>query len=53
MILIPDNCFAQACYDQNTISDLEIALAGEADEYDMRTWGLSAEEWRGKLNSPL
>lgn len=50
---ITSNTFAAACYDQNSISDLEAALAGEPDQTDMGTWGLSAAEWRSQIKLAL
>ena len=49
MTIIAENTFAAACYDQNTIADLEVALAGAADELDMREWGLTEAEWREQI----
>lgn len=43
------NTFAAACYDQNTIEDLEVALAGEPDQTDMAAWDLTADEWRDQI----
>ena len=34
--MIRDNTFAAACYDGNTIADLENALVGDADKTDMK-----------------
>lgn len=38
--------FAEACYDQNSLKELKEALTGEADETDMKTWGLTEAQWR-------
>ena len=53
MITLDDNTFAAACYEQNSIADLEAALAGAPDEADMTTWGLSAAEWRAQIETAL
>ena len=38
--------FAEACYDTNSIEELSMPHAVEdADEADMKTWGITAEEW--------
>lgn len=47
------NTFAEACYDMNSISELEIALAGDADATDMNEWGITAEEWRAQIDLAL
>jgi len=46
MTRIDENTFAAACYDQNSIIDLEKALADGPDQTDMLTWALTADEWR-------
>jgi hypothetical protein len=53
MAHIADNTFAAACYDQNSIADLETALAGEPDATDMATWDLTEEEWRAQIEQAL
>lgn len=45
--------FAEACYDQNTIADLEAALAGAADPVDMAEWSLSEQEWRDAIATAI
>ena len=50
---LADNTFAAACYDQNTIADLEAALAGEADVIDMQTWNLTESEWRSEITKAI
>lgn len=45
--------FAEACYDQNTEADLVAALAGQADETDCKTWGITAEQWRANIEAAL
>ena len=49
MTRIADNTFAAACYDMNTIADLRAMLAGEPDETDMQTWGITADQWRDEI----
>jgi hypothetical protein len=41
--------FAEACCDQNNLKELKAALAGEADETDMKTWHLTEDQWRKAL----
>ena len=50
---IESNTFAEACYDMNTIEELEDALKGAADETDMKTWGITADEWRDQIELAL
>jgi hypothetical protein len=50
---IRPNTFAAACYDQNSISELVAALAGEPDQTDMKTWRLTALEWRAQIEMAL
>lgn len=50
---IQDNTFAAACYNQNSIADLEQALINGPDEIDMRTWGLTPEEWTAEINEAI
>lgn len=53
MIRIEDNTFAAACFDQNSIEELEAALAGEPDQTDMATWNLTPAEWRAQIELAL
>jgi len=41
--------FAEACCDQNSLKELKAALAGEADETDMKTWNLTDDQWHEAL----
>lgn len=50
---IQDNTFAAACYDQNTIAELEASLLHEADAEDMDTWNISANEWQEQIKLAL
>ena len=46
--------FAEACYDDNTITELATALQQPvADNTDCKTWGISAEEWRDAITQAL
>ncbi len=38
--------FAQACFDQNTVDELEEAESGFADMSDCQTWNINEDEWR-------
>jgi hypothetical protein len=53
VIRIPDDTFAAACYNDNSVEELVTALAGPADEADMKAWGLTAEEWREGIELAL
>ena len=35
--------FAEACYDTNSIEELEGSVP---DEVDMKQWGITAEQWQ-------
>lgn len=50
---IESNTFAEACYHMNSIDELEEALKNDADETDMKTWGISADEWREQIDLAL
>ena len=50
---IADNIFAAACFDQNTIEELEQALAGKVDEDDCATWIITPEQWRASIEFAL
>ena len=51
--MIKDNTFAAACYNENTIAELETALVGDADETDMKVWGINQTEWREQIQTAL
>lgn len=53
MTRIEENTFAAACYGQNTIADLEQALKDGPDAEDMRSWNLTADEWRKQIELAL
>lgn len=44
MTALPLNTFAAACYDQNSVKELEQALKEDPDRTDMRTWGIETDE---------
>ncbi len=37
--------FAIACYDDNSIDELEIAFNGDPDETDLNEWRITPEQW--------
>ena len=51
----PLNNFAAACLNDNSIAELEAALArDDAEAVDIREWGLTGErEWRDALTAAL
>ena len=52
--MIETNTFAAACYEQNSIAELEAALkCRRADRGDMKAWGISASEWRSQITTAL
>ena len=50
---IAENTFAAACYNENSITDLETALAGVPDALDMAAWNLSVDEWRDQIEMAI
>jgi hypothetical protein len=50
---IQENTFAEACYNQNTIEELEVALSSPADETDMQEWGLSESEYFDEIKTAI
>ena len=50
---IQENTFAAACYDQNSIIDLEQALRDGPDASDMAAWNIDADEWRKQIEMAL
>ena len=46
---IIDNTFAAACYDMNSINELEAGLASGPDLVDLKTWNLSNSEWKHQI----
>jgi hypothetical protein len=48
------NGFAEACYDMNTVADLEVALTQrQADKTDCETWKITATQWRAAIAEAL
>ena len=45
--------FMHACYDMNSISELEDALNRAPDYTDMETWGISEDEYFDAIKSAL
>jgi hypothetical protein len=45
--------FAEACCDQKSVKELKEALAGAADETDMKTWNLTNDQWHEALKIAL
>ena len=41
--------FSEACYETNTITELEEGLKGVADPSDMKEWGITNEEWYSSI----
>lgn len=51
---IESGSFAEACYDNNSIPELQAALKmRRADRIDMKEWNLSATEWRNQIKNAL
>lgn len=46
---IQEGTFAEACYNMNSIEELENALQNGADEADMNEWGITEESWREQI----
>lgn len=46
---IQEGSFAEACYNMNSIEELQQALTGEADVADMKEWGLTEAQWREEI----
>lgn len=53
MNLIESGTFAEACFNNNSIAELESALAGQPDPTDLATWGITPDEWREQINLAL
>ena len=47
------NTFAEACYNMNSIQELEEALNQGPDQCDMDEWGISADEWKEQISAAL
>lgn len=53
MTNIENGTFAEACYNMNSIEELELALIQTADENDMKQWSLTETEWRENIELAL
>lgn len=53
MTTIANNTFASACYDSNTVAELEAALQGPVDESDCKAWKITPEQWREQIQLAL
>lgn len=52
-MIIDENSFAAAAYEQNTIADLEAALHAPADPVDMEAWGLTEDKYYAQIKLAL
>jgi len=52
-VKIADGSFAEACYNQNTVSELREIADGEPDATDMNVWSLSETEWHDAVCDAL
>jgi hypothetical protein len=50
---IEGNTFAAACYDMNSIAELEESLQGDADRTDCENWSITPGEWRSQIELAL
>ena len=51
--MIADNTFAAACYEQNSVLELQLSLRREADKHDCAEWGITPEQWREQIEIAL
>jgi hypothetical protein len=49
----PDNCFAAACFNQNSIPELLEGLSDGPDLVTCKTWGITLGEWRDAIYAAL
>lgn len=54
----PEDCkiegFAEACYNENSVSELVEALKSRsADKTDCENWKITPSQWRGEIKSAL
>ena len=50
---IGENTFAAACYNDNNLIELYVALAEGPDQTDCIEWGLTDDEWREQIKLAL
>ena len=50
---IKENTFAEACYNHNSIEELQESLVNGADEVDMKQWELTESEWAENVQLAL
>jgi len=50
---IPENTFAAACYDQNSVEELLEGLRSGSDAADCAKWGLSPAGWTSQIKLAL
>ena len=50
---IQENTFAEACYNSNSIEELEAALDFGPDYSDMQNWNISEEEYYKQIKIAL
>jgi len=53
MTFIAENTFAAACFDENSVEEMEAVLSNGPDATDMREWDLTAEEWTAQIKLAL
>jgi len=51
---LPENSFAAACYEQNSVCELIDALTGpSADPLDCKEWRITPTQWRAAIEMAL
>ena len=50
---IKTNTFAEACFNNNSIEEIEAALNADYDETDIKTWGLTTADYYSELKVAL
>ena len=50
---IQENTFAEACFDMNSIGELETALKNPADSAEMKQWGISEIHYFSEIELAL
>jgi len=45
--------FAEACFNNNTVAELQAASAAGPDAADMEAWNITAQEWRDAIAQAL